>query len=230
MRRRTNSPRLIRWRGPMNSSPISGDACPIAAGSRVRRRGLGLWIWSRVVGSLIARPPAETCPRGLSDGLCGRGAESCGIPCLPRGLAKFQQAKQVAWGFAWRILWPDEIVRNDSDWQDERRRERRDQSHMHSSLKLGRVTGQRMPTFRPGAAAAQVPPPSLQPKPPVLLLDVMDTLVVDPFWQMPAFFGMTFKEASGHAPLCLASCRRSGCDLTCKPFSLPACPPPAWCS
>lgn len=28
----------------------------------------------------------------------------------------------------------------------------------------------------------------------ILLLDVMDTLVRDPFWQMPAFFEMTFEE------------------------------------
>ena len=34
---------------------------------------------------------------------------------------------------------------------------------------------------------------------PVILLDVMDTLVVDPYYHaMPAFFGLSRKELKGH--------------------------------
>jgi hypothetical protein len=42
------------------------------------------------------------------------------------------------------------------------------------------------------ATAAAAATPTQQP---VLLLDVMDTIVTDPFFEhMPRFFGMTFKE------------------------------------
>ena len=62
------------------------------------------------------------------------------------------------------------------------------------------------------AAAATGAAAAAQPDPPVLLLDVMDTVVYDPFFQdMPRFFDMPFKEllASKHPTAWLQVQRRA---------------------
>ena len=46
---------------------------------------------------------------------------------------------------------------------------------------------------QPKAASAQAPAAK-----PTILLDIMDTVVKDPFYEsMPAFFGCTFQEVGG---------------------------------
>lgn len=72
------------------------------------------------------------------------------------------------------------------------------------------------------AAGAQ----STQPQQPVLLLDVMDTIVHDPFFEhMPRFFNMTFKEllASKHPTGTLAAWQQCSWYTTlCVPPISPA--------
>ena len=49
------------------------------------------------------------------------------------------------------------------------------------------------PMAQPKAASAQAPAAK-----PTILLDIMDTVVKDPFYEsMPAFFGCTFQEVGG---------------------------------